>query len=228
MVTYSDWLSKISCMVFIFLPTDLTNEDGPRLFLVILMVLLFFRMYYLLSLLTFLTTQIQIINQIIIRVVPFFFIIVFFYASTTIMMMFIDTKGTPVIEYFRDIYYWILFGGFDGGAFEQKFSVIPVIFGTVMVGILLFNILIAYLSNEFSRLEEQQVINGLKAKARMNLRIELIICFFKNGFKKINNLSDSETVKFERIRKVYNREIPEFVENTQVKQAIFVMISNYY
>ena len=224
MMNYLDWFSKLSCLVYIFLPTDLKSSNGTKLFLVLLMVFMFYRMYNLLSIITLLTSQIQIVNQIIIKVIPFSMLILFFYSSTSLMMIFVDTKNTPSMDYFRDVYYWVIFGGFDDGAFEQKFSIIPVVFGTIMVGVLLFNILIAYLSNEFSRLEEQQIISGLKMKAWMNLRFELLIFFFRNGFKRVNNIVDSETLKYERMRKAYNNEEINFLENSK-SEGVFLLLT---
>lgn len=45
--------------------------------------------------------------------------------------------------------------------------------------IVLMNILIAYLSNLFSRLEDAQKLNDLKEKAVLILDLEIIVMFFK-------------------------------------------------
>ena len=80
---------------------------------------------------------------------------------------------------FRDMYYWTIFGGIDDNAFEVDLSGIPIIFGTFLISIVLMNILIAYLSNEYSRLEERQVIADLQTKAGFNLDMEVVISMFK-------------------------------------------------
>ena len=224
-MNYVDWLCYLSCLTYVLLPIESKNGEGTKLFLVFLMVQLFFRMYSLLSLFNFFSSKIQIINRIIINVIPFSLIVLFFYASTAFLMVFVDTKGTFSIEYFRDVYYWVIFGGFDDGAFAERFSVIPVVFGTIMVGVLLLNILIAYLSNEFSRLEEQQVISGWKTKASMNLKLELIAFFFKNGFKRVNNIVDSETIKYDHIKKAYNEKEAYFSEHKRVTKPLTLFIS---
>jgi hypothetical protein len=80
---------------------------------------------------------------------------------------------------FQDVYYWVLLGGIEGDAFDIKFSTIPIIYGSLVITIVLLNILIAYLSNLFSRLEDQQKINALKEKAFLILDFELMVRLFK-------------------------------------------------
>ena len=93
------------------------------------------------------------------------------------------------------MYYWTLFAGIDDNAFNVQLSVIPILFGTIIISVILMNILIAYLSNEYSRLEEKQVLEGLKTKALFNLDIEIIIALFKRISKRNrikNNYYDSQ------------------------------------
>ena len=81
---------------------------------------------------------------------------------------------------FRAAYLWTLFGAIEGEDFTSgQFVTIAILFGTIIVTIILLNILIAYLSNVFSRLEEQQLVNDLKEKASMILDMEIISWFFK-------------------------------------------------
>jgi methyl-accepting chemotaxis protein len=78
-----------------------------------------------------------------------------------------------------DVYYRIILGSIEGDAFEEKFSSIPMIIGSMFVTIFLINVLIAYLSNLFSRLEEQQKFQEMQEKAELILDIEIIVRFFK-------------------------------------------------
>lgn len=55
--------------------------------------------------------------------------------------------------------------------------------------IILLNLLIAYLSNVFSRLEEQNFLIGLQDKAKMILDFELIVNLFQSVFRKKNKVS---------------------------------------
>ena len=225
MLNFFDWSCLISCLIYIFVPEDTRERYLPQLFLLIVMILLFVRMYSLLSVVTAFTSKIFIINRIILKGIPFSIIIFFFYVATSMLLVFLDTDK-PVNTtkmHFISVYYWVIFGGFDNEAFEIRFSYIAVIFGTIMVGVFLLNILIAYLSNEFSRLEEQQLISGWKEKASMNLSLELIAFFFKNGFTKVNNVPDSRSRKFQMIRRVYNNKGHE-LSKEKVGQEFFIKI----
>ena len=86
----------------------------------------------------------------------------------------------------------------DGDDFTtQSYVTIAVVFGTVIVTIVMLNILIAFLSNEFSRLQDEQKINDLKEKASMMLDMEVILWFFKYIItRKITKLRDLQC-KFE-------------------------------
>ena len=85
-----------------------------------------------------------------------------------------------IISNLRDGYAWTIFGGIGGDDLDKyTMASIPIIFGTLIITVILLNILIAFLSNVFSRLEEQQSINNLKEKASMIIDMEIIIHFYK-------------------------------------------------
>ena len=82
------------------------------------------------------------------------------------------------------------------------------------VTIILLNILIAFLSNEFSRMEDQQQINTLKKKASLILDVELIFKLFRELFRKPNNLNK------ENLR---NGKRDQSKRNTDSKKMLFLM-----
>jgi TctA family transporter len=118
------------------------------------------------------------INIIIVRIYAFLAVVCYFYIAIVLLMTGI-TGTSESVNHFRDVYYWVLFGGIDDGSFEHNLSVVPILIGTILISIILMNILIAYLSNLFSSLEETQVLDDLREKASFVLGIEIIIRFFR-------------------------------------------------
>ena len=119
------------------------------------------------------------INIIIQKLVIFFVILVYFYVSSALLMLRLDPHNN-FFENLSNAYVWTLFGGIGGEDFKSyKYAGIAIIFGTIIITVILLNILIAFLSNLFSRLEEQQSVNDLKEKASMILDLEILIYFFK-------------------------------------------------
>jgi hypothetical protein len=86
------------------------------------------------------------------------------------------------------VYYWIVLASIEDNAFHRAYTAIPIVLGSMFVTIVLLNILIAYLSNLFSRLEEQQKVQELKERAALILDLEVLIMFFKYGITGKNRL----------------------------------------
>jgi hypothetical protein len=81
---------------------------------------------------------------------------------------------------FYEMYIWSILGGASSHHFDlYKNDDIIIIIGTIFITIILLNILIAYLSNVFSRLEMIQNINSIKEKSSLILDLEVILYFFK-------------------------------------------------
>jgi hypothetical protein len=77
-------------------------------------------------------------------------------------------------------YVFAFFGGVGAEDFTLfEYSAIPIVFSTLIVTVVLMNILIAFLSNAFSKLEEEQKINQLREIGQMLLDLEVIVYFFK-------------------------------------------------
>jgi hypothetical protein len=100
------------------------------------------------------------------------------------LITFLNPDGSQE-ESFIYSYIWAIFGGVEGGNFEDfRFAAIPIIFGTVIVMIVLLNILIGLLSSIYCVLETQQVSNAIREKASMILDLEVMVHFFKYAMKK--------------------------------------------
>ena len=170
-------------LVHILVIEEYVSEIYVNLSNTVCLFLLIFRCFIGLQVIKSFTAMIGIIIQIIFKMGPFFIIVLFFYLSTSVMFYMMDTNEDP-LSVFRSMYIFTIFAGIDGESFDINLSVIPVLFGTIMIAIVLMNILIAYLSNEYSRLEERQVIESLKTKAELNFVIEVVISMLKRLFSK--------------------------------------------
>ena len=119
------------------------------------------------------------INVIIQKLLIFFAILIYFYATTTLLLIKLDPSKSK-IKSIESAYVWTLFGGVETGDFETfNYGSIAIVFGTIVVTVILLNVLIAFLSNLFSRLEDQQRSNDLREKADMMLDLEVMMLFFR-------------------------------------------------
>ena len=176
-----DWIVISATIVNLYVSDLYHTEDWFKNFTIVMMMFIFYRCFMYFTVFDTFRALIGMINIIFIKLIPFSFVLFFFYAVTALMMMFID-KDTSAKLHFTNVYYWVLFGGIDNDSFEASYSVFAVVFGTMLIGIILLNLLIAYLSNVFSALEEQQSVDSLKGMAALSLDIELTISLFKKIF----------------------------------------------
>jgi hypothetical protein len=144
-----------------------------------LMIIVYYRAFSYLQMLDVFTALVGIINIIIQKLIIFFIILFYFYIATGLLIYKIDPENNLKMS-FMHAYYFTLFGGVDDNSFTMfSYVSIPIVFGTLMVSVILLNVLIAFLSNLFSRLEEQQLVNDLKEKAGLLLDLEVVVMFFK-------------------------------------------------
>jgi hypothetical protein len=115
----------------------------------------------------------------------FLLIIFYFFMCFTIMSQIINHTST-FSQNFVNMYIWLILGGAEDDHFSEfPFVEMIIIIGSIFITIILLNILIAFLSNVFSRLEEEQEINLIREQAAMILDVEVMIYFFKHVcFKK--------------------------------------------
>jgi hypothetical protein len=166
------------------------------------------------------TFLIGMINTIIQKLVVFFIILLYFFAVTGLLVMNLN----PQINYSAHLsqaYLITFFGGIERDDFgEFNYVGIPLIFGSVMVSIVLLNILIAFLSNVFSRLEDQQKTNDLKERASMLLDFEMVVYFFRyvltGKVAKLNRMSNQAEMFFDHnTNTTSNVKIPKQKEDHQ-------------
>lgn len=98
------------------------------------------------------------------------------------------------------VYYWIFLGSVEADDFATPYTAMPIIFGSLFTTIILLNILIAFLSNEFSRLEEQQRVQELRERASLIMNFEVLVMFFKYKLtRKIQLRRSFEREKYQRM-----------------------------
>ena len=123
-------------------------------------------------------TLVGIINTIVGQLVVFF--VVLFYAYFMVAMLMVRLDNTDNLNLrFQEVYYWVFLGSVEGEAFDIEFSYVAIVVGSLFLTIVMLNILIAYLSNLFSRLGDQQKVNTLRQKALLILDFEMFARLFR-------------------------------------------------
>jgi hypothetical protein len=174
-----DWLLFILILVYFYVINKNNESDASRVMGSLLMIVVYYRAFSYLQMIDVFTALVGIINIIIQKLIIFFIILFYFYIATALLLIKIDPENSIKMN-FMHAYYWTLFGGVDDGSFTLfNYVSISIVFGTLMVSIILLNVLIAFLSNLFSRLEEQQLVNDLKEKASLLLDLEVVVMFFQ-------------------------------------------------
>lgn len=174
-----DILILIGSVVFLSIYSA-ANEgtNWYRVYGIVIKSMIYYRGFYYLKIFDPFTTIVGMINIIIVKIYAFLIIVIYFYFACVIILIGI-TNTDSVIDHLRDIYIWVVFGGIDQDSFAVNLSFLVVGLGTILVTVILLNILIAYLSNLFSSLEETQTLDDLREKATFLLNIEIIIRFFR-------------------------------------------------
>lgn len=145
----------------------------------VLMILIYFRLFTFLRMIGQFSILVGMISTIIIEIVPYLIILLYFLIVSILLALKIDVDYT-FSESLIEMYVYGLFGGVDGDAFgSQTYKFIPVVFTTMLIAVVLMNIMIAYLSNLFSALEENQKIIELQQKASLILEVEILHYLFK-------------------------------------------------
>lgn len=179
-------------LFYIFIPFSTHKNYHVKLVYLFVLFLLFFRSITHLSVIPTFTSIFKIVNVIIVKMVPFLIMVFVFYVSVVFMVIYIRNEDNnlddvndklSISDCFIRVYYWVIFGGLNQEDFKLDLSMVPLIIGPVFIGVILMNIMIGFLSNEYSRLEELQKIKNLVYKAEMNLDIEIIFYLFRSLFK---------------------------------------------
>ena len=158
-------------------------SDTGKILGVIGLMMIYYRAFSHFRIINSFTSLVDMVNVIIVRLFVFFFILFYFFITTSLLITFLNPEGFKD-ESFIYSYIWAIFGGVEGGDFENfRFAAIPIAFGTLIVMIVLLNILIGLLSSIYCALENQQKSNDIRQKASMLLDLEVIVHFFKYAIK---------------------------------------------
>ena len=183
-----NWLDIIMFLLLLiyFFRQFKGNDKIQEVMGAFILIMVFYRGFSYLKIIKAFTSLVGIVDTVIRKMVVFFFILLYFYLATGFIYAQVDTSFN-LSSYLVTSYIWVLFGGIEQDDFDSNgLKSIPIFFGTIIVTIILLNILIAYLSNLFSRLEDRQFQEELKERANIILDSEIFIFFMKNLAKKIS------------------------------------------
>jgi hypothetical protein len=154
------------------------NQIEVKVYNVILLIFVFYRGFSFLRIFDMFTSLVGMIIIILKRLTVFFLILLYLYLCSSVLI--IKLTGTDnIVKTMGDVYYWIILASIEDYAFDTPYAAIPIVLGSIFVTIIIINMLIAYLSNLFSRLEEQQRVQELTERASLILDKEVFVMFFK-------------------------------------------------
>lgn len=205
---YLDWICYFLLIIYyLFYHSDPVPRNSNKIISALSLLLIYYRSFSYFRIIDAFTTLIGIINTIILKLIIFFFILFYLFFATGLVMIKLNNNQSKITN-LQIAYVWTFFGGVEGSDFKEfDYSAITILFGTILVTIVLLNVLIAYLSNLFSRLEDQQHANDLREKASMMMDLEIVAYFFKyvmtgqsKNYFKYNHLKEKSIVF------IYNKE----------------------
>ena len=185
-------------------PNDPADADRFTIYInliILISFLVFARLFSYFRIIKAISSIVGIVVVVTQKLFIFLLVLVYFFVCIGTLLRYIDIRPDATFETsFIDMYVWTIMGGVEQENFyEFAGSSLFLILSTIYITIILLNILIAYLSNVFSRLEERQKINLIKEKASMILDLEVLVYFFKfvlskksKYLKDYGNYQDSE------------------------------------
>lgn len=210
-------LNNGAILVYLCLsPEPLRSLTVRRVYTLVILVQ-FLLVFYSLQVFSALSWMINIVNDISWKMVPFVLVISLFYLSTVLAMSFLEPEQ-PRADFFRNAYFWVLFAGVGEEDFSVQWSAVPLVFSGLLVTVLILNVIIAYLSNEFSRLEEKQFLNNWRQKATRNLDFDLVFWVFAK--KKVRLVS---FWKYLQLKRKHYHKIRTFYEGNELGLRKHVM-----
>jgi len=135
--------------------------------------------------------MIGIINTIVGESLSFFGVMFYAYFVILFLLYRVEPSDT-FLNKMRDAYIFTFFGGVEQDHFEAKYIFFPMFVGTMVVTIILLNVLIAFMSNVYNKMEMQQSFISLKEKASMLLDLEVYISLFVKMRNKMKTSGKSE------------------------------------
>ena len=180
-----DWIIYICTLIYLTALKSQWSTRGAQIFLLCILIPLFFRGFLYLRILSTFTALVGMIQIIMTRLISFFLLLIYTYIGVAFMLFKVGKRCTDPVkclsddQVFQMVYYWIFLGSVESDDFETPYTAFPIIFGSLFTSIILLNILIAFLSNEFSRLEEHQRVQELRERAALIMNFEVLVMFFK-------------------------------------------------
>ena len=188
---YIDLFSMALAFVFFAKLHEQATEGSSIFIALILMLLIYYRGFSYLRFFDSFTSMIGMINTIVGKSISFFGALFYAYFVVFFMLIRVDPSDS-VVNKIRDAYIFALFGGVEQDHFDARFIFFPIVIGTMIVTIILLNVLIAFMSNVYNRMEKRQAITSLKEKASMLLDLEVYISLFLKIYEKCKGVYKKE------------------------------------
>lgn len=197
---------------------------GSAVFIaLILMLLIYYRGFSYLRFFDSFTSMIGMINTIVGESVAFFAMLFYAYFVIFFLLIRVD-PGDGVLNKLRDAYIFTLFGGVEQDHFEAKYIFFPIVIGTMIVTIILLNVLIAFMSNVYNRMELRQEITSLKEKASMLLDLEVYMSLFKKLVEKAKGKFNDPEFRQEQQKMIFFLKKIEGVTSSGASDNTFAKI----
>ena len=194
---YIDFIALIFSFLFFISFHEQATQDGSVFIALILMLLIYYRGFSYFRFFDSFTSMIGIINTIVAESLSFFGVMFYTYFVILFLLYRVEPSD-QFINKMRDAFIFTFFGGVEQDHFEAKYIFFPIFVGTMIMTIILLNVLIAFMSNVYNKMEQMQSVLSLKEKASMLLDLEVYISLFVkiiNRFK-TRKLDEEETEEY--------------------------------
>jgi hypothetical protein len=196
---YIDFIALIFAFLFFMVLHTEATGGGAVFIALILMLLIYYRGFSYFRYFDSFTSMIGLINTIVSESLSFFGVMFYAYFVILFLLYRVEPSDT-FLNKMRDAYIFTFFGGVEQDHFEAKYIFFPMFVGTMVVTIILLNVLIAFMSNVYNKMESKQSVISLKEKGSMLLDLEVYISLFVKMRNRMKTSKKSE----EEIEKYYD------------------------
>ena len=141
--------------------------------------------------------------------VVFYLIIFYIYAALVLLYLRIMPTNDFKVALIN-VYTHVIFGALAiGDSYNIQYATIIVVVGTMVVTVMILNMIVAFLSNLYSKLEELQVIIEMKERSKSIVDTEISLRMLKKMF--CQKVDDFESQKFIFILKPKNDVSDDFL-----------------
>ena len=176
---YIDIMALIFAFLFFTNLYQFFNQPGSLFIALMLIMLIFYRGFSYFRFFSSFMTMVGVINTIVSSSLSFFGVLFYSYVVILFMMIKVEPSDSLTSK-IRDAYIFSLFGGIEQDHFEAKYIFFPIMVGTMIVTIILLNVLIAFMSNVYNKMEAKQIIISYQEKSSMLLDMEVYISLFQS------------------------------------------------